>query len=199
MSVTEPDLLAEGLRPLAVSLLRESDDNPRWISDDKLGDLKYALATQPNMLEARPIIADEHGVVICGNMRLRAAQRLGWRHAPVYVHYFTSDAEKREWMLRDNQEYGDWVPDRLAQMVLQHVNDGADTRLLGFGEEEIAQMVMRATGDAFVPEPSEPPAPELASEVMIEIRCSKRALAVIQDTLEDWQASVDDLEISVSS
>jgi hypothetical protein len=35
--------------------------------------------------------------------------------------------------------------------------------------------------------------------VMIEIRCSKRALAEIQETLEDWSASVDELEIAVSS
>jgi ParB-like chromosome segregation protein Spo0J len=200
VSVTEPTKFDEGLRTdFSVALLRESDDNPRWIAPEKLEDLKYAIATQPDMLEARPIIADEYGVVICGNMRLRAASEMGWSEVPTYIHHFTSDAERREWMLRDNQEYGDWVPDQLAAMVAEHVQQGADVRLLGFGEEEIAQMVMRASGDALVPEPSEPPTPELAAEVMIEIRCSKRALAEIQETLEDWSASVDELEIAVSS
>lgn len=199
MSVTEPKTFDEGLRPFNVADLSESDDNPRWISTDKLDDLKYALATQPGMMEARPIIADEYGIVICGNMRLRAAKEMGWEAVPTFIHHFESDAEKREWMLRDNQEYGDWVPDQLAAMVAEHVAQGADTRLLGFGEDEIMQLVMRASGDAIVPEPSEPPKPELTSEVMIEIRCSKEALAQIQDELENWAASIDNLEIAVSS
>jgi ParB-like chromosome segregation protein Spo0J len=198
--MTAPDPMVEGMEnEMPVDRIRESDDNPRFISDEALERLKYALSKQPDMLRARPVICDEWGTVICGNMRLRAARELGWVNVPTFVHVFRDEAEKREWMLRDNQEYGDWVPDQLAALIHQHVEEGADTRLLGFDDDEVMKAVRRATGEAMVPEPSEPPEPTLVSEVMIEIRCSRAALAQIEGFLEDWHASIDELEISVSS
>lgn len=130
----------EGQQIASLAELRESEDNPRDISDERYEALKYALNKDPDMLQARPIIATPDGEVVCGNMRLRALTDLGWTEAPVYIKAL-SPAQKREWMLRDNQEYGDWVPDELASLLAAHRDDEADMKLLGFGEPQIANLL----------------------------------------------------------
>lgn len=180
------------------SALTEADDNPRSISDDRFADLKRGMQHEPEMLLARPIIIDaEKGDVVCGNMRLRAAKELNWEKIPVFPKRFESEAQRLEWMMRDNNEFGDWVPDAVAQMVANYVQAGNDGTLLGFGEDEVAAAVRRATGEALVPEPSEPPEPMLASEVVVEIRCTKTALDQIEPTLTNWSEGIDGLELAI--
>jgi hypothetical protein len=43
-------------------------------------------------------------------------------------------------MLRDNQEYGNWVPDELSRLVTMHESEGGDLRLLGFADQELADL-----------------------------------------------------------
>ena len=118
--------------------LREADDNPREITDERYAALKYAMDSDPSMMEARPIIVDaQRGDVVCGNMRLRAARDLGWDEVPVYTKEFDTPAQRREWMLRDNNGYGDWVPTELAKLVAEHERAGQDLRLLGFSSQEL--------------------------------------------------------------
>lgn len=125
-----------------LSQLHERENNPRTISDERRDDLEYSLAQEPEMLRARPLIADVDGAVICGNMRHRVmTQRLGWEKGPVYVKEFESPAQRREWMLRDNQEFGDWVPEELAAEVAAQRDEEADLRLLGFSEPKVATLL----------------------------------------------------------
>ena len=124
-----------------VGQLHESPDNPREITQQSLEELMHSLRADPSMLQARPVIADEEGMVVCGNMRLRAARALGWDMVPVYVKAFESEAQKREWMLRDNNEFGQWVPDELQALVRQHQEEGHDLRLLGFGQQELRDLL----------------------------------------------------------
>lgn len=130
--------------------LHESGENPRQITDERYEALKYALRKDPDMLQARPIIATPEGEVVCGNMRLRALNDLGWTEAPVYVADLT-ETQKREWMLRDNQEYGDWVPDELAALIAQHRSEEADMKLLGFADPQLESLLKthddQANGD----------------------------------------------------
>lgn len=115
--------------------LREADKNPRTITEERYQALKYALSSDPGMLEARPIIATPDGEVVAGNMRLRAALDLGWEQVPVYIADL-DEKRKREWMLRDNVPYGDWVPSEVAELVREHDEDGGDLELLGFTGQE---------------------------------------------------------------
>jgi ParB-like chromosome segregation protein Spo0J len=141
-------------RPLAD--LREAADNPRQITDERFAALKAALKADPDMLEARPLIAMPDGEVICGNMRLRALKELGWSDAPVY----TADLDpvrRREWLLRDNNEYGDWVPDELGALIAAHQADGGDLALLGFTEKSTeALLTAHADGDGEAPVVTDP-------------------------------------------
>jgi hypothetical protein len=135
-----------GLSNVGLSDLHESPDNPRTISDERFAALKHALLKDPKMMEARPIIAVPDGEIVAGNMRHRALAELveeGKREdatAPTYVGDLTP-AEKREWMLRDNQEYGDWVPEDLAALVAAHRDDDGDLSMLGFGDNQVEALL----------------------------------------------------------
>ena len=52
--------------------LRENPENPREISEEKFGLLVKSVLVFPKMLWLAPIVYDEAGVVLGGNMRLRA-------------------------------------------------------------------------------------------------------------------------------
>lgn len=124
------------------SELKEAVENPREIAPDRYAALKHSLQHDPEMMKARPIIVDaRRGDVVCGNMRLRACTELGWEKVPVFLKEFESDAQRREWMLRDNQEYGNWVPDELAALVSMHEQEGGDVKLLGFADQELRDLM----------------------------------------------------------
>lgn len=88
--------------------------NPRFIKDEKFASLKKSLSESPELLKARPLIVfplDDRFIVMCGNMRLRAGRALQMKDFPCYVLPQTTTAKKlREYVLKDNMEYGqiDW-------------------------------------------------------------------------------------------
>lgn len=93
------------------------------------------------MLQARPLIALIDGRVICGNMRLRAAQALGWATIPTsYVDL--DDVRARTWVVRDNNGYGEW-DDTISSFLAQLSRDGGDLTLTGFGAEFLAAMARK--------------------------------------------------------
>lgn len=139
-------LEVQGLHQVSLDDLRESEANPRSISDSRFDALKYALENDPAMLQARPLIALPDGQVICGNMRLRAMKDLGWKESWTFVADL-SEERKREWMVRDNEEYGDWVPDELAALIAEHKRGDGDMALLGLGEEKIDNLLATLNSD----------------------------------------------------
>jgi ParB-like chromosome segregation protein Spo0J len=156
---TEP---APRLSRLHPGELHESPSNPRQISDERFAALKYALDQDPEMMAARPIIATPDGEVVAGNMRLRAALELGWESVPVFIAEL-DEARKREWMLRDNNEYGEWVPEELAALLKEHADTAGDMELLGFASDDIDAIVRNAAKGAGIGAGAsgDPPPPEV--------------------------------------
>lgn len=145
-------MLDEGLHAVKLSELHESPENPRTITDQRYEELKYSLEHDPSMLAARPIIATPEGEIVCGNIRHRALSELGASGVVnTFVKRFESDAQKREWMLRDNEEYGDWVPEELAALIAAHRDEQADLKLLGFGEPQLESLLKQHDGDGGSP------------------------------------------------
>lgn len=141
-----PNVLEPGLQQADLSLLREDPDNPRTISDEAFEDLKLAISQQPEMLQARPMIATLDGTVFCGNMRLRAQKSMEWSEGWVFAADL-SEREKIEWQLRDNNEYGEWEDDGLAQLIRRHQDLGGAAELLGFRRPEVDELLQRGQGD----------------------------------------------------
>jgi ParB-like chromosome segregation protein Spo0J len=175
--------MSAGIHRLHPGELRESAINPRTISDDRFAALKYAMEQDPGMMEARPIIATLDGEVVAGNMRLRAARDLGWDSVPVFLADL-DERRKREWMLRDNQGYGEWEQDALTALVREYANDlDGDTRLLGFADDDL-DALLAASADSGGLGAGIDPEPPAMFGVVVECE-SEQQQADLLERLED--------------
>jgi hypothetical protein len=65
------------------------------------------------MLEVRPLVVAD-GVVVGGNMRLLVMKDLGYKEVPAIDVTEWTQAERDEFMIKDNLSFGDWDYDVLA-------------------------------------------------------------------------------------
>lgn len=61
---------------IKLSKVRVNDKNPRTITEDKLRRLIESILVFPKMLTIRPIVIDDKGVALGGNMRTRALKEI---------------------------------------------------------------------------------------------------------------------------
>ena len=99
-----------------ISLLKENPDNPRVITDAKFQALVQSVKDFPKMLEKRPIAfkkALDGNVVLGGNMRLRACIAAGMKEVPVIDCSDLTEAQQREFVIKDNVGFGEWEWDKI--------------------------------------------------------------------------------------
>lgn len=94
--------------------IKLNEKNPRTINKRQLDKLVKSVQEFPEMTELRPIVVDENNVILGGNMRYRAMQKLGMRTAEVVKVSGLTDEQKREFIIKDNVAFGDWDWDALA-------------------------------------------------------------------------------------
>ncbi len=99
------------------------------------------------MLWARPLIALPDGTVICGNQRLLAARELGWQTIPTITVDLDRD-RARLWALRDNNQYGEWDEQALAELLGELAADGVDLALTGFQSRDLDRLLAGLDADA---------------------------------------------------
>lgn len=100
-------------------------NNPRTINKTKYKKLLASIKEFPEMLNIRPIVVNKDMVVLGGNMRLKALKELGIKETEVTVVDLSVD-QQREFLLKDNINYGDWDMELLA-------NEFELSELDGFG------------------------------------------------------------------
>lgn len=91
-----------------------NDNNPRFIKDHKFKKLVESIKSFGKMLDIRPIVVDENMVILGGNMRFRACKEAGLKSIPVMIVDNLTDAEKNEFMVKDNVGFGEWDFDMLG-------------------------------------------------------------------------------------
>ena len=124
-------------------------DNPRTIKDAKFRQLVQSIRDLPQMLELRPIVVNAAGVVLGGNMRLRACKEAGLKQVPVIRADHLTEAQQREFVVKDNVGFGEWDWDALA-------NEWGDEPLAEWGldvPDVQADAVAGLTDPDDVPEP----------------------------------------------
>ncbi|MBY0562456.1 MAG: ParB/Srx family N-terminal domain-containing protein [Hyphomicrobium sp.] len=99
-----------------------------------------------------PILVDELGVIIAGHGRLLAANMLNLTHVPVMTATGWSEAQKRAYVLADNQltANGAWDKELLKLEMDDLKESGFDTGLLGFGKDGLERVL---NPDKFRPAP----------------------------------------------
>lgn len=100
-----------------IGKIKLNPDNPRQIKTRDFNSLVKSLESAPEMFRARPLlVSDRTGelVVIGGNMRLRAAQKLKYGTVPAIVLSGLTEAKEKEIAIKDNGSWGEWDFDALA-------------------------------------------------------------------------------------
>lgn len=124
--------------------------NPRTITEEDFAHLLKSLRNFRKMLYLRPMVVDENFNILGGNMRYQALCRLRDEKAKVGGFTFTdeipdewvkqdctlTEKEKREFVIKDNQERGqnDW--DKLANEWDSEELKEWDVKAAEWGEEE---------------------------------------------------------------
>jgi hypothetical protein len=100
-------------KKVKIETLSLDPHNPRSITKEKFEELKQSIKDFPEMESVKPLtIAD--GFVIGGNMRLLAMKDLGYREVLVNDVTEWTQAQRDEFMIKDNTHYGAWDYDILA-------------------------------------------------------------------------------------
>ena len=104
---------------MKLSTIRPNPKNPRVLRDDKFQKLKKSIEDFPKMMELRPIVVDDEGVILGGNMRFRALQDIYGKNGEIpdagvkHAEDLTEE-EKRQFVIKDNAAFGEWDWDMLA-------------------------------------------------------------------------------------
>jgi hypothetical protein len=102
------------MKRVPISQVIPNPTNPRIIKDDKFKKLVKSIEEFPEMLELRPIVVDANMVVLGGNMRLKACLAAGLKEVPIIVADKLTDAQKAEFVIKDNVGFGEWDWEILA-------------------------------------------------------------------------------------
>ncbi|MBC6988957.1 ParB N-terminal domain-containing protein [Hymenobacter sp. BT491] len=97
-----------------IEQVKLNDHNPRLIKDDRFAQLVKSLQEFPEMLHLRPLVVDEDGVVLGGNMRLHALLHLKHTEVPITRALGLTEEQKREFVIKDNGSFGAWDWDTLS-------------------------------------------------------------------------------------
>jgi len=92
----------------ALKDIKLNPDNPRVIKDNKFKQLVESIKSFPQMLDIRPIVVDSGGMVLGGNMRLKACEAAGLTEVPVIQAENLTLEQQREFIIKDNIGFGEW-------------------------------------------------------------------------------------------
>lgn len=97
-----------------INTIRPNPNNPRTVNVAKFEKLKQSITDFPQMLKLRPIIIDNEGYILGGNMRYKALVELGHEEVHVIKADDLTEEQKKEFIVKDNLSFGDWDFDILA-------------------------------------------------------------------------------------
>lgn len=96
----------------------QNPNNPRYISAQQADRLAKSIEEFPQMMTLRPIVTDDEGMILGGNMRYLALKRLGYTEIPDAWVVKAADltaAQKREFVIKDNAGFGTWDYEALSE------------------------------------------------------------------------------------
>ena len=139
----------EGLLPYA--------QNARTHSVEQVAELSGSIAEFGFTV---PCLVDERGVLIAGHGRLLAAKRLGMTEVPVIRLAHLTEAQARAYRLADNRIAlnAGWDEKLLAVELGELRALDMDLASLGFGDQELRELLAQPGDDEAAEEAPEPPA-----------------------------------------
>jgi len=155
MTATAPTILAEAIVRVPTTLLVPYGSNARSHSADQIAAIARSIA---EFGFNNPILVAADNTVIAGHARLEAARLLDLDSVPVVYLPHLTDAQRRAYILADNQLAlnAGWDMAMLASECEALAHEGIDLALLGFNDADLRRIErIGAEGDA----PPNPGAP----------------------------------------
>jgi DNA modification methylase len=114
--------------------------NPRTHSDAQIAQIAASIA---EFGFNNPILVDTQAGIIAGHGRLLAARKLGLTEVPVIVLDHLSEAQKRAYIIADNQLAlnAGWDDDLLRSELAALQGESFDLGLIGFEDQELARLL----------------------------------------------------------
>ena len=96
-----------------LSQIRANPENPRRITKADIEKAAKSITEFPQMMKLRPVVVDDTGMALGGNVRYHAMVSLGMEEIPegwVVCGDELSEEQKIEFIIKDNGSYGtnDW-------------------------------------------------------------------------------------------
>ena len=132
------------IKTAKISEIKLNPDNPRTISNKDMELLIKSLKEFPEMLHLREIVVDENMVVLGGNMRLLALQKMGASDCQIRMVSGLTPEQKREFVIKDNSNFGRYDFDSLA-------NEWSDLPLADWGVD-LPDDWLKEVGEVDAPE-----------------------------------------------
>jgi DNA modification methylase len=155
--------LAERIELWPIDRLRPYEHNPRTHSEAQVDQI---AASMVEFGWTNPILIDEDAGILAGHGRLLAARKLGLPEVPVIRFEHLSEAQKRAYLIADNQLalQAGWSEELLAAELAWLRDERFDLDLIGFDATELEHLLTLADGETSsdetedeVPEPPEEP------------------------------------------
>ena len=114
--------------------------NPRTHSDAQIAQIAASIA---EFGFNNPILVDTKAGIIAGHGRLLAARKLGLKEVPVIVLDHLTEAQKRAYIIADNQLAlnAGWNDELLRIELAALQAEDFDVSLIGFADEELARLL----------------------------------------------------------
>jgi ParB-like chromosome segregation protein Spo0J len=137
--------LAERIELWSIDRLRPYERNPRTHSEAQVDQI---AASMVEFGWTNPILIDENAGILAGHGRLIAARKLGLAEVPVIRFERLSEAQKRAYILADNQIalQAGWDDAPLAEELAWLRDERFDLDLIGFDATELERLLALADG-----------------------------------------------------
>jgi DNA modification methylase len=155
--------LADRIELWPIEKLRPYESNPRTHSEAQVDQI---AASMVEFGWTNPILVDENAGILAGHGRLLAARKLGLAEVPVIRFDHLTEAQKRAYLIADNQLalQAGWDDALLAEELAWLRDEHFDLDLVGFDATELERLLALADDEAAsdeaedeVPEPPEEP------------------------------------------
>ena len=137
--------------------------NPRTHSDAQVAQIAASIA---EFGFNNPILVDTKAGIIAGHGRLLAARKLGLKEVPVIVLDHLTEAQKRAYIIADNQLAlnAGWDDELLRVELAALQEEDFDLSLIGFEDDELARLLAAQDAtEGLTDEDAVPELPETAS------------------------------------
>tara|TARA_R110000772_G_scaffold11971_5_gene37047 strand:+ start:4796 stop:5392 length:597 start_codon:yes stop_codon:yes gene_type:complete len=114
------------MKVVSIKSIKPNPKNPRTIRSHKFKKLVESITTLPEMLLVNPIKVDEDMVILGGNQRFKACLEAGLTDVSIEIMKGLTEAQKDEFIIKDNAHFGEWDYD-----VLANTFDAKDLNMYG--------------------------------------------------------------------